>query len=225
MKRFSAMFAAVLLTACGTSDDIVETAATVSFTDIEGGVWYLKADGGASYITPGLPEAFKVQNMRVDARLRIRHDKVSIAGGPVADILAIQRRAADSGYAGAWVGTKYFYAEDGTLVGWSPDWPIEIAVEGSALRLTSGPSATLAEDGSLVVGRYEFEPVYSPGPPGHCAPLYLEVTGGTGHLLAADSLELTLGWLTSCGGKSTRSSARYTMERRGSLPDGFIPQL
>lgn len=221
-RSFVVLAAVALLAACD-SDELIQTAATVKYSDLEGGRWYLLADGGEAYVPTSLPEAFEVEALRVDVRLRLRPDMVSVFGGKLADVLSIERRASEAGYAGAWLGTKYFYSADGALIGWSPDWYLELTVEGKKLRITRGPSASVADDGSLVVDRHEYPATYPPGPPGHCVPWYEVVTGGTGQLAGPDDLELTLDWTQSCGGQTGTLTAKYVLTRLASPPEGYIP--
>ncbi|MFT3914634.1 MAG: hypothetical protein QM704_11100 [Anaeromyxobacteraceae bacterium] len=129
----------------------------------------------------------------------------------------------DPGYAGTWTGTKYFYAPDGTLSGSAPGWYVELTVEGRHLRITRGPTASVAADGSLVVDRYEYPATYPPGPPGHCAPWYDVVTGGTGRLVGADALELTLEWTQTCDGSTHPYTGKYVLTRLASMPPAYVP--
>lgn len=125
-----------------------------------------------------------------------------------------------SGYAGRWTGTKDYYAADGTWLA-SSSWFFELTGAAPRLQFVNGPSASVAEDGSLVVARYEYEPLHGPGL--GCGPIAKVITGGTGHHVGADGLELTLLGTSSCGGASSDWSVKYTMTRAEESP--YVPGL
>ena len=125
-----------------------------------------------------------------------------------------------SGYAGRWTGLKTYYDADGTWVG-SATWTFELTGVAPHLQFVNGPSASVTEDGSLVVSRYEYEPLYGPGL--GCQPIAKVITGGTGRHVGVDGLELTLQGTSACGGESTLWSAQYTMTRDEESP--YVPGL
>lgn len=68
-------------------------AATVRFVEIEGGCWMLLAADGRRFEPVGLPDAFRVDGLRVRVTLQSRPDMASVCMiAPLAEVLAIRRR-------------------------------------------------------------------------------------------------------------------------------------
>jgi hypothetical protein len=66
---------------------------TVTYVDIEGGVFAIRGSDGTQYNPINLPDSFKTDGMVVEAEARQRDDLVSPAMiGPMIELLRIRRR-------------------------------------------------------------------------------------------------------------------------------------
>ncbi len=67
----------------------IQVSGTVRYSPIEGGYFYIHADGGANYTPTSLPSCFKADGLPVQATLKIRKDLVSFVPGPLVDVKSI----------------------------------------------------------------------------------------------------------------------------------------
>jgi hypothetical protein len=66
---------------------------TVSYVDMEGGMFIIRDAGGVQYNPINLPDSFKTDKMAVEADVRQRDDLVSTAMvGPMIELLRIRAR-------------------------------------------------------------------------------------------------------------------------------------
>lgn len=87
---------APVITSCLVADtdpDLLTTAATVRFVEVEGGCWRLDASNGVRYEPVGLPAAFREDGQQVRVTLRFLHDIGSFCMvGRLAEVVAIRNR-------------------------------------------------------------------------------------------------------------------------------------